>query len=79
MNNLEKYQLAFINGLGAQVSELNEDYTYENQENWDSVAHMMLIAEIEDQFAIEMEMEDIIDFSSFEKGKEILEKYNISF
>ena len=34
----------------------------------------------EEAFDIMMEMDDIIEMSSFEKGKEILEsKYNISF
>lgn len=79
MNNLEKYQAAFVTALGADSSELNANYTYESQEAWDSVAHMMLVAEMEDQFDIEMEMDDIIEFSSFEKGKEILKKYDVVF
>ena len=41
---------------------------------------MGLVANIEDAFDIMMETEDIIDLSSFEKGKEILEKnYEIDF
>lgn len=40
---------------------------------------MALVAEIEDAFDIMMDTEDIIDFSSYEKGKELLQKYNISF
>ena len=39
-----------------------------------------MVAAIEDAFDIMMDTDDIIDFSSFEKGKEILEKnYNIEF
>jgi acyl carrier protein len=44
---------------------------------WDSVGHMGLIAEIEEAFDIELEMDDVIDFSSYVKGKDILKKYNI--
>ena len=40
---------------------------------------MGLIAELEDAFDISLEMDDIIDFSSYEKGKEILEKYELKF
>ena len=36
-----------------------------------------MIAELEDVFEIEFEMDDIIDFSSYKKGMEILEKYDI--
>ena len=41
---------------------------------------MTLVAAVEDAFDIMMEADDIIDFSSFEKGKEILSgKYSIEF
>jgi hypothetical protein len=40
---------------------------------------MSLVAELEDAFNIMMETDDIIDFSSYNKGKEILGKYNITF
>ena len=36
-----------------------------------------LISEIENQFSITMETDDIIDFSSFDKGIVILKKYKI--
>ena len=38
---------------------------------------MNLIASLEDAFGIMLEMDDIIDFSSFAKGVEILKKYDV--
>jgi hypothetical protein len=35
------------------------------------------MALLEETFGIMLETEDIIDFSSFEKGKEILRKYSV--
>ena len=52
---------------------------YQDIPEWDSVGHMTLIAELEDAFNITMDTDDIIDFNSYEKGKEILSKYNITF
>ena len=46
-------------------------------ENWDSIGHMQLMATLEDTFDIMMDTDDIIDFSSYEKGIEILKKYDI--
>jgi acyl carrier protein len=42
---------------------------------------MTLIAALEDAFDIMMDTEDIIDFNSYEKGKEILskEEYGVVF
>ena len=38
---------------------------------------MGLISAIEDSFDIMFDTDDIIDFNSFEKGIEILKKYNV--
>jgi len=51
--------------------------TYQSVDNWDSIGHMNLIASLEDDFDIMMETDDIIDFSSFEKGIEIMAKYGV--
>ena len=50
---------------------------FESISEWDSIGHMNLIAELEDAFDISMEMDDIIDFSSYIKGIEILKKYEV--
>lgn len=76
MTNLEKYNNLFIENLQVSEDDL-ANLTYQSVELWDSVGHMSLIAAIEDAFDIMMETDDIIDFSSYEKGKEILKKYDV--
>ena len=76
MENLEKYKKVFITNLGVSDNELS-NLTYQSVANWDSVGHMGLIAALEEEFDIVMEMDDIIELSSFNKGKEILKKYNV--
>lgn len=79
MTNLEKYVQAFSEGLGVSKEGV-EKLTYQSISEWDSVGHMELVAKIEDTFDIMIDTDDIIDFSSFEKGKAILStKYNIEF
>ncbi len=77
MTNLEKYNNAFITILEVTEEQLNGELTYQSVQNWDSVGHMNLIGELEDAFDIMMETDDIIDFSSYEKGKELLKKYGV--
>ncbi|MEY8392208.1 acyl carrier protein [Lachnospiraceae bacterium] len=77
MNNLEKYTSAFVECFGI-TAEQAKGLTYQAIEEWDSVGHMDLVATIEEKFDIMMDMDDIIDFSSFEKGIELLSKYNVS-
>jgi len=50
---------------------------YNSITEWDSIGHMALMAALEDTFDIMMDMDDIIDFSSYEKGLEIVRKYGI--
>ena len=57
---------------------LKKDLKYNTIPKWDSVGHMTMIGKLEDTFKITMEMDDIIDFSSFKKGIEILKKYNVN-
>ena len=79
MNNTEKYNQAFCDTFGITADKLL-GLEYQAIPEWDSVGHMTLIAALEDAFDIMMDTDDIIDFSSFEKGKEILSKnYDIQF
>tara|TARA_B100000989_G_scaffold298865_1_gene290581 strand:- start:648 stop:887 length:240 start_codon:yes stop_codon:yes gene_type:complete len=77
MSNLEKYTNSFISSLSVNKDVINDKLEYNSIPEWDSIAHMGLISELESQFHITFETDDIIDFSSFRKGKEILKKYKI--
>ena len=76
MTNQEKYLGAFVEALEVTPEEA-PTLVYGESKAWDSVGHMTLVAALEDAFDIMMEMDDIIDLSSFEKGKEILRKYDV--
>lgn len=77
MTNLEKYNQAFIEILEVSEDQLGSELTYQSVDNWDSVGHMGLVGELEDAFDIMMETDDIIDFNSYDKGKELLAKYDV--
>ncbi len=76
MANIEKYNQAFISALDVQENQL-EGLKYQDVPTWDSVGHMGLISELEDAFDIQFETEDIVDFNSYAKGKELLKKYGV--
>ncbi len=76
MTNIEKYLQVFCETLQISQDKLN-GLKYQDVDLWDSVGHMTLIAALEDAFDIMLETDDIVDFSSFEKGKDILAKYDI--
>lgn len=76
--NKEKYDKAFMEILSLSPDQLNEKLEYQSVPTWDSVAHMSLMAELEDLFDIELEMDDIIDFGTYNTGIETMRKYGVN-
>ena len=77
--NKKKLIKPFVTSLNISEDKVSENLKYNEIEEWDSIGHMSLMSAIEDEFKISLETDDIIDFSSFKKGTEILEKYKINF
>lgn len=77
--NEKKYMKIFVDVLNVSEEDV-KGLNYQSIEAWDSVGHMALIAAIEDAFDLMLDTDDIIDFESYEKGMEILEKnYDVKF
>ena len=77
MSNAEKYKKAFVEGLSINLKNLKDNLKYNDIPEWDSIGHMTLISNLEDVFSINIETDDIVDFSSYKKGIEILKKYKV--
>lgn len=77
MNNNEKYVQIFMEIFSLGENEVNEETTMENIELWDSVGHVNLVATVEDTFGVEMTIDEMSEFTSFEAGKGILRKYGV--
>jgi len=76
MNNLDIYNKVFITSFKVKASQL-DTLAYRSISGWDSIGHVIMISALEKAFEISFDAKDIIDFSSYNKGKEILRKYNI--
>lgn len=79
MSNLEKYRDVFIRTFNVNGEILNENFTFKDVDAWDSVAHLSLISELEDEFDIMFDAEDILHYGSYLNGIEILKKYGVEF
>jgi len=70
---LQRLREAFRTSL-----DLPADAPVDN-EKWDSLAHMSLVAAIEDEFSVMIDTEDVINMSSFGEAMRILGKYGVDF
>ena len=76
MTNSEKYSKIFMKMFSVTKLQLKK-LKYQSIPQWDSVGHMSMVGKLEDEFKITMDINDIVDFSSYEVGKKILKKYKI--
>ena len=76
MSNQEKYLAAFTEVFSVD-EETAKKLKYRDVKAWDSIGHMDLISTLEDSFDIEMSSDDIIAFSSYEKGIEIMKTHGV--
>ncbi len=77
MNNFDTLKALFVKALGIDEALVTLDLAYASIAQWDSIAHMVLVSDIELQFDIMLDTDDIIDMSSVAKVIEILAKYDV--
>ena len=75
MSALLRYQQVFLSVFGLDQNQINSELKYQEVSGWDSLGHMAFMTALEDEFKIEIDIDDIIDFSSYEEGLIILSKY----
>lgn len=75
--NLEKLKQAFADQLGVETSEIGDELAYGNH-GWDSLAHMALVAAIEQTFDIMMETTDVVEMNNFRRAAQIVSAYGVS-
>lgn len=79
MTNKAKYDAIFMEVFEISLSDLTDDLRYQSIGAWDSVGHMALMAALEDEFDVMLEMDDIVDFGSYKTGIETMKKYGVEF
>ncbi len=79
MDNLKKYKAIFCRVFDVNEAALNEKFTFKEVSQWDSVSHLSLISELEEEFDVLFESEDILHYGSFLNGIEILKRYGVEF
>lgn len=78
MTDLEKYDEVFRRTFELEKDAVLDDFSADTAEKWDSVTHLSLTTELEDEFDIMFDSEDILALRSYKKGKEILTKYELN-
>jgi len=79
MTNIEKYNDIFKRMFSVRDEEL-ESLAYKETVEWNSMAQIALVAEIEDKFDVDFDTDDIFLLKSYNIGKELLtKKFDVEF
>lgn len=76
--NHQKLIQAFASALGIPPEQVNDELTYDSIPQWDSVAHMALVAELETVFEVMIDTDDVLAMSSVAAARNILAKHGVA-
>lgn len=77
VGNRQLLKSAFVQALGIPPDSDVEGLTYQGIPQWDSMAHMILVQEIESALNVMFTTDQVISMSSFEKAVEILKQHDV--
>lgn len=77
--NADKLRECFSRSLGIPLERVSDNLAYNTIKEWDSVGHMALVVEIEGEFGVMLDTDDILGLSTVAKAREILSRYDVNF
>ena len=77
--NDEKLRDCFSRSLGIPRERITDDLAYNSLKEWDSVAHMALVVELESEFEVMFDTDDILGMSTVAKARDILTRLGAHF
>lgn len=79
MTNDDKLRQAFTATMKIDAAEVVDTLAYGQHAEWDSLAHMAMVAELETAFGVMLDTEEIIAMSSVAEVRRILGGHGVAF
>ena len=74
---LDVVREVFVRALDLPADAKVDTLAIGETQEWDSLGHMALVAELEDRFGISLDTDDLVAMSSFAVSIEILRRYGV--
>ena len=71
----EQLKISFADALCVKPDEINDSTSPETMPDWDSLAHLNLIAGLEKQFNIQFSMDEVIEMNTYTKVKKVVSRH----
>jgi acyl carrier protein len=70
--NKEKLHTIISNALEINISEVSKDMTIENTSSWDSLNMVKIVLELEKEFGIRLDLNEIIEIQGLDDIEKLL-------
>jgi len=74
---MSKFTKVFAETFAISNDEVSDDLEYQSITSWDSINHLDLVSNLESEFGVEFDMDDIIAMENVAKIKEILVRLGV--
>ena len=58
MENKNKLFVSFSNALSIPIEKINYNLAYQGEAEWDSISHMILISQLEEDFNVSIDTDE---------------------
>jgi acyl carrier protein len=72
-----EFRTIVADSLLISQDQVTDELEYNSIPQWDSVAHMVLVAALEEAYGIMLDTDEIVAMSSIGKVREILGRYDV--
>jgi acyl carrier protein len=77
--NEQRLKKCFAEALGLAPDAIVDGLAYNSVKQWDSVAHMALVAALESEFNVMLDTDEIIAMSTVAVARDIMRKHDVTF
>jgi acyl carrier protein len=77
MSVSQQFNEVVSKALSVSPETVTDDLEYQSIPEWDSMTHLVLVAELEQAYGIAIDMDDVLEMGSVGKIRTLLKKYNV--
>lgn len=78
MEQKERFYHLLAEAFGIDKNEIKEESTPDDIGNWTSITHMELVAKFDQEFGVNLDVDEITEMNSVKRMKEVLGKHGVS-
>ena len=77
MEHEEQFKKILAETFGTDAESLKDEYTPDDVGNWSPITHMEIVAKFDQEFGVNLNVEEITEMDSIGRMKEVLKRHGV--